>query len=68
VEHVVDMQKLPELKVNSMHDSELRELETEQQVILLSSIFIFPSFFHFRGCECGDSNKRTSFTHHTNYF
>ena len=42
VEHVVDMQKLPELKVNSMHDSELQELETEQQVrfsfLFLSSV------------------------------
>jgi DNA mismatch repair ATPase MutS len=34
VEHVVDLQKLPELKVNAMHDSDLRELETEQEGLL----------------------------------
>jgi DNA mismatch repair ATPase MutS len=34
VEHVVDLQKLPELKVNAVHDSDLKELETEQEGLL----------------------------------
>lgn len=34
VEHVVDLSKLPELKVNAVHDSELQEIETEKAGLL----------------------------------
>jgi DNA mismatch repair protein MSH2 len=30
VEHVMDLQQLPELKINANHDADLKELETEQ--------------------------------------
>lgn len=34
VEHVVDLQKLPELKVNATHDADLQELQAEQEGLL----------------------------------
>ena len=35
VEHVVDLKKLPELKVSAVHDPDLLEIETEQSGLLL---------------------------------
>ena len=34
VEHVVDLQRLPELKVNATHDADLQELQSEQEGLL----------------------------------